>query len=181
MRVVSHPPSRQPQARLAIKHGGRCWPGFCWRARSLTPSGAQEAHRCRPQVISSCHGGKVGLRHVFVSTGNSLRTLQVCHPEPRSHVLWNGFQLALVWADHQTLGAHNRKLLLGSWDGKIGRLRPNIPEIGNMHVMVLLILQSSDVQCLKSSACTTNSKLKLEFRFAPAPLRGRLPACRLTD
>ena len=37
----------------------------------------------------------------------------------------------------------------------------------------------NDVQCLKSSACTTNSKL--EFRSAPAPLRGRLPACRLTD
>ena len=106
------------------------------------------------------------LRH----TGNSLRTLQVCHPEPGSDVFWNGFQLALVWADHQTLGAHNWTLLLGSWDGKIGRLMPNIPEIGNMHVMLLLILQSNDVQCLKSSACATNSNL--EFRSAPAPLRG---------
>ena len=122
---------------------------------------------------------KVGLRHVFVSTGNSLRTLQVCHPEPGSGVLWNGFQLALVWADRQTLGARNWKLLLGSWDGKIGRLMPNILEIGNMHVMPLLILQGSDVQCLKSGACTTNDKF--EFRSAPAPLRGRLLACRLTD
>ena len=52
---------------------------------------------------------------------------------------------------------------------------PNIPEIGNMHVMPLLILLRSDVQSLKLSACTTNSKLE------SAPLRGRLLACRLTD
>ena len=151
----------------------RDWPGTCRGIRFCT-AGTDAS------LISvkdfTC---KVGLRHVFVSTGNSLRTLQVCHPEPGSDVLWNGFQLALVWADHQTLGARNWRLLLGSWDGKIGRLMPNIPEIGNMHVMLLLILQSSHVQCLKSSACTTNSKL--EFRSAPAPLKGRLPACRLTD
>ena len=122
---------------------------------------------------------KVGLRHVFVSIGNSIRTLQACHAEPGSGVRWNGFQLALVWADHPTRGAHNWKLLLGSWDGKIGRHMPNTPAIGNMQVMPLLILLSSDVQCLKSSTCTTNSQL--EFRSAPAPLRGRLLACRLTD
>ena len=160
-------------------NGGDCYV-LCWVPRRDWTGRCRGIRFCTAGTDASLisvkdFNCKFGLKHVFVSTGNLLRALQVCHPEPGSGALRNGLQLA----HHQTRGAHNWKILLGSWDGRIERLMPNIPEIGNMHVMPLLILQSSDVLCLKSSACTTNSKL--EFRSAPAPLRGRLLACRLPD
>ena len=60
---------------------------------------------------------KLGLKHIFANIGNSLRTSQVCHPELASGVFWNDPQLELAWADHEIIGAHNSRPLLGSWDG----------------------------------------------------------------
>ena len=88
---------------------------------------------------------KVGLRRVFANLGNPLRTSQACHPELGSSVLWNGSQLELAWADHEIIGVHSPRPLLGSWGGKIGRQMPDTPKIGNVCVMLSLALQLSDV------------------------------------
>ena len=55
-------------------------------------------------------------------------------------MFWNDSQSAPVWADHDILGAHNLKPLLGSRDRKIGRHMPNIPKTGNAQGMPLLAL-----------------------------------------